>query len=107
MFVKAKKNIIHLSIFKNIHIHIHRKWNIVNDQSNSNCDVGLKLCMTQVLKSNICDYSDTYILVRGDIFIVADNESWSLFKNFAAFTKSISASDGTRVDDGEDLTRLD
>ena len=61
---------------------------------------------TEVLKSNICHYIDTYILIRCDIFVVADNGSQYLFKSFAAFTKSISAPDGTRVDHGEDLTGL-
>ena len=61
---------------------------------------------TEVLKSNISDYNDTYILVRCEIFFVADNASQYLFKSFAAFTKIISTSDETRVDYGEDLTRL-
>ena len=106
MFAEGKKNIIHLSIFKNIHIHIHRKWNIINDQSKPNCEVGNEIMYDkEVLKCNICNYNDTYILVRCDIFIVADNGGQYLFKNFAAFIKSISASNGTRVDDAENLTR--
>ena len=43
-----------------------RKWNTVNDQSNMNQGVGNDIIYSaEVLKSNICDYNDAYILVRG------------------------------------------
>ena len=43
-----------------------RKCNIVNDQSNANYDVGNEIIYsTEVLKSNLCNYNDAYILVRG------------------------------------------
>ena len=36
-----------------------RKWNMVNDQSNVNYDVGNEIIYnTEVLKSNFCDYKD-------------------------------------------------
>ena len=36
-----------------------RKWNMVNDQSNVNYDVGNEIIYnTEVLKSNFCDYND-------------------------------------------------
>ena len=45
---------------------VTRKWSIVNDQSNANYDVGNKIIYnTEVLKSNLCDYNDAYILVKG------------------------------------------
>ena len=51
---------------------VTRKWDIVNEQTNSNYDGGNEILYnTEVLKSNLCDYSDTYILVRGDIIVVA------------------------------------
>ena len=38
---------------------VARKWNIVNDQSNANYDVGYEIIYnTEVLKSNLCDYND-------------------------------------------------
>ena len=44
---------------------VTRKWNIANDQSNANYDVGNKIFYnTEVLKSNICDYNNAYILVK-------------------------------------------
>ena len=40
---------------------VTRKWNIFNDQSNINYDVGNKIIYnTEVLKSNFCDYNDAY-----------------------------------------------
>ena len=45
-----------------------RKWNIVNDQWNANYDVGNEIIYnTEVLKTILCDYNNTYILVKGDI----------------------------------------
>ena len=51
-----------------------RKWNIINDQSNANYNAGNEIIYnTEVLKSNLCDYNDAYILVEGNITIVGDN----------------------------------
>ena len=51
-----------------------RKWNIVNDQSNANYDAGNEIIYnTEVLKSNLCDYNDAYILVRGDVVTTVHN----------------------------------
>ena len=50
---------------------VTRKWNIDNDNSKANHDVGKEIIYnTEVLKSNICDYNDAYILVRGNITII-------------------------------------
>ena len=43
---------------------VTRKSNIVNDQSNAYYDPRNKIIHnTKVLKSNLCDYNDAYILV--------------------------------------------
>ena len=53
---------------------VTRNWNIVNNQSYGNYSVGNKtIYSTEVLKSNLCDYNDAYILVRGDITIIVHN----------------------------------
>ena len=50
---------------------VTRKWNIINDQSNTNYDVGNEIIhIIKVLKSNLCDYKNAYILVKGDIAII-------------------------------------
>ena len=57
------------------------KWYIINDQNNgqygrgNGSDCTLKF-ETKVITSNLCDYSDTYIILTGDINV----------KNFAANT---------------------
>ena len=46
---------------------VTKKWNTVNDQSNADYDVGNKIIYnTEVLKFDLGDYSDAYILVRGN-----------------------------------------
>ena len=60
------------------------KWNIVNDQSDANYNVGNEVIYnTEVLKFNLCDYNDAYILVRGDITVIAAPVTQLLFKNCA------------------------
>ena len=59
-----------------------RKRNIVSDQSNRNYNVGNEVIYnTEVLKSNLCDRNNAYILVRGDITVVEDNLTQLAFKN--------------------------
>ena len=52
-----------------------RKWYIINDQNNGQYGEGdandstIKID-TKVIKPNLCDYSDSFILVTGDIAVV-------------------------------------
>ena len=83
---------------------VTRKWNISNDQSNANSNVGNKIIHnTEVLKSNLCDYKDAYILIRGGITVAAAPATQVSFKNCAPFTKCMTKIDGTTIDDAEDL----
>ena len=83
---------------------VTRKWDIVNDQSNANDDTGNKIFYnTEVLKPNLYDFNDAYILVRSDITIVNDNGTQVTFEICAPFTKCITKIDGTTIDDAEDL----
>ena len=69
---------------------VTRKWNIVNDNSRSNYDATNETSYnTEILKSNLCDYSNTYILVTGDITVVAAPATKVAFNNCAPFTKRI------------------
>ena len=64
------QEILILLIEQNNSKFVTRKWNIVNDQSNAIYDVRNEIIYnTEVLKSNLCDYNDAYILVRGNITI--------------------------------------
>ena len=79
---------------------VTRKWNIVNENSKTNYSVGRKIIYnTEVLKSNLCDYNDAYILVRGDIVVSAAFASQVSFKTCPPFTKCITKIDGTTIDD--------
>ena len=76
----------------------------VNDKSNKNYDIGNEIIYnTEVLKSNLCEYNDVYILVRDDISIIGDNGYQVSFENCAPFIKSITKIDVSTIDDDEDL----
>ena len=65
---------------------ITKKWSIVNDNSNSNYAATNKITYnTRILKSNLCDYNDAYILVTGDITVIAAPQTQEAFKNCAPF----------------------
>ena len=81
-----------------------RKWNIVNDNSNSNYAAANKITYnTEILKSDLCDYNDAYILVTGDITVTAAPATQEAFKNYAPFTKCITRIKGTTTDDAGNL----
>ena len=81
-----------------------RKWYVINDQNNTNYAEGnengttIKF-ETQVIKSNLCDYSDAYILVTGNITATGgDANTRVAFKNCAPFTKCITHINDEHVD---------
>ena len=82
-----------------------RKYNIVNDQSNSSCSVGNEIIYsTEVLKPNVCDYNDAYILVIGSITIIRHNLEIIIQKIAHHLMRvSITKSNGTTLDDAEYL----
>ena len=81
-----------------------RKWKIANDNSKANYNAENEITYnTEVLKSNLCDYNDAYILVRGDTTVTAAGATQRAFKNFAPFTKCITKIAGITINDAEDL----
>ena len=83
---------------------VTRKWNIDKDNSKSNYDATNEITYnTEILKSNICDYKVAYILVRGDITVIAAPATEVAFKNGAPLTKCITKIDETTIDDAENL----
>ena len=83
---------------------VTRNKNIVNDQINTNYNAeNVIIYNTEVLKSNLCNYKDAYILVRGDITIVGNITDRVAFKSSAPFTKCITKFDGTTIDNAEEL----
>ena len=81
-----------------------RKWNIVNDNSNLNYGATNEINYhREILKYNLCDYNDAYILVIDDITVIAAPAAQVAFNNCEAFTKCITKIDGITIDDAEDL----
>ena len=61
---------------------VTRKWNVVNDTSKSSYGAGNEVIYnTEVLKSNLCDYNDAYILVRGYTTVRANPATQVASKN--------------------------
>ena len=59
---------------------------------------------TRVIKSNLCDYSDPYILVTEDITATGGNADTSVaFKTCAPFTKCITYISDEYVDNADNL----
>ena len=65
---------------------------------------------TAMLRSSLCDYSDAYILVKGNITVnntaaedaAANNAAKKvILKNYALFTNYISKIDNTQIDDAK------
>ena len=111
---------------------VTKKWIEVYDQSEKNYspnkEIRIKMSM---LRSDLCDFSDAYIVVKGTIIVdketfsanyfevpnnTADNatatnkandnafgEKKLVFKNNAPFINCISKINGVKIDDAEDL----
>ena len=86
-----------------------RKWYIVNDQNNgqygrgNDNDSTIKF-ETKVIKPNLCDYSDVYTLVTGDIKVGAVAEDTNVaFKNCAPFTRCAKHINDEHVETAENL----
>ena len=61
---------------------VTRKWNNVSDNSKSNYAAANEItCNKEVLKSNLFDYNDAYILVAGGITIIGHHAKQVAFKN--------------------------
>ena len=85
-----------------------KKWIGVGDQPEKkyqpNKKIGIK---TSLLRSDLCDYSDAYIIVKGTITVVRPNNAKRnkavTFKNNATFLKCISKINGVKIDNAEYL----
>ena len=64
-----------------------KKWYVIDSESKGNYlpDHEIKF-LTSSLESNLCDYSDAYILVTGNITVAGGNANTKVaFKNCAPF----------------------
>ena len=91
-----------------------RNWVEISDESTgnyANSDIRFK---STLLKSNLCDYADSYILVKGTITITGagdnagerqadERDKGVTFKNCDPFTKCISRINNTDIDNAHDI----
>ena len=87
---------------------VTKKWIKVYDQSEKNYNVNKEIrTKTPMLRSDLCDFSDVYIVVKGDITVTrSDNAKRNksvAFKSKAPFINCISKSNGVQIDNAEDL----
>ena len=86
-----------------------RKWYIVNDQNNGQYGRGdendsMIKFGAKVIKPNLCDYSDAYVLVTVDIAAVGGNSNNDVaFKNCASFTRCVTHINDEHVETAENL----
>ena len=58
--------------------------------------------LTKSIESSVCDYSDAYVLVTGDITVTGGNTNTKVaFKNCASFQKCRTESNDTFVDEAD------
>ena len=78
---------------------VTKKWIEVYDQSEGNYNVNKEIRIkTSMLRSDLCDFSDAYIVVKGDITLTKTNgrgiidirNRFLAFKNNTPFTNCIS-----------------
>ena len=102
-------NFLNTNSDENLPRFITKKWVEVYDQSGGNYNVNKEIRIkTSMLRSDLCDYSDAYIVVKGDITLEGDNDANKrnknlAFKNNAPFINCISKINGVKIDNAEDL----
>ena len=105
---------------------VTKKWIEVYDQSEGNYNVNKEIRIkTSMLRSDLCDFSDAYIVVKGNIIVkktftgddieepnntatnTANNNAFGkkklVFKNNAPFISCISKINGIKIDNAEHL----
>ena len=87
---------------------VTKKWIKVYDQSEKNYNPNKEIRIkTSMLRSDLCDFSDAYIVVKGTITVTdpdnAKRNKSVAFKNNAPFINCISKINGVKIDNAEDL----
>ena len=93
---------------KDLPTFVTKKWIVVYDQPGKNCNVSKEIRIkTPMLRSDLCHFSDAYIVVKGTITVTdTDNAKRNkvvAFKNKAPFINYISKINGVQIDNAEDL----
>ena len=82
---------------------VTKKWIEIYDQSGENYSVNKEIRIkTSILRSDLCDFSDAYIVVNGNIIVTnpdnAKRNKSVAFKNNAPFINCISKINGVKID---------
>ena len=102
-------NFLNTNSDENLPRFITKKWVEVYDQSGGNYNVNKEIRIkTSMLRSDLCDYSDAYIVVKGDITLEGDNDANKqnknlAFKNNVPFINCISKINGVKIVNAKDL----
>ena len=93
---------------KDLPRYVTKKWIEVYDQSEKNYNPNKEIRIkTPMLRSDLCDFSDAYIVVKGDITVTNPNNARRnkavAFKNNTPFINCISKINGVKIDNAEDL----
>ena len=91
-----------------------RSWIEIIDETRGNYANGDIKFKNTMLRSNLCDYADSYILVKGTITITGpganaverqtdERDKGVTFTNCAPFTKCISRINNTDIDNTQDI----
>ena len=82
-----------------------KKWYVIDSETNGaySHENPIKY-LTKSLESNLCDYSDAYILVAGNIIVaVGDANTKVAFKNCAPFRKCRTEINDTFIEEAEHI----
>ena len=80
-----------------------KKWYVIDSESKGNYshENPIKF-LTNTLESSICDYSDAYILVTGNINVTGGNNNTKVaFKNCSPFRKCRTDINETFIDEAD------
>ena len=80
---------------------------MINQEKNYSLNKEITI-KTSMLRSDLCDFSDAYIVVKGDITLEGNSSANKRnknieFKNNAPFINCIPKINGVQVDNAEDL----
>ena len=84
------------------------KMEVSNQTGKNNYNISKEIRInTSMLRSNLCDYSDAYIVMEGDIIVTepdnAKRNKAVAFENNAPFINCISKINGIKIDNVEKL----
>ena len=95
---------------KDLPMYVTKNWREVYYQSEKNYNVNKEIRFkTSMLRSHLCDFSDAYIVVTGNITVTSPDNAKKksvTFKTNAPFINCITKINGRKIDNAEDLDKV-